>query len=226
MSHKKTWYNPLSWFIKAEPKSAKEDDSPYYPLGLHLGASVTLAKDCTLQLKDLVTFDLPAEAQTVCAIGEIDLGHGEKLFRFYLDDDRFYIQAHQSSGDMVTSESISLFHYDDVEQFTGLDAAFAEMVGDSEKMTGTELRYAEADYLRAWGSEQRDNVNPAEYEESVITADSAYSVIHSAMLYSRKLGQTARMEHVLISIEETSQGEVTGTHARGVLIAEFELNVL
>lgn len=227
MPFKKIWTSILSRFKPSAPY-AEKNSYPAYPLDLRIGASVSLTKDCILQIQDLVSHDIPRSSLSVDAIGEIDLGQGEKLYRFYLSDDRFFIQFHLTDSDMTSTESISLFHYDSWELFNDLDAAWELMnEGVSNLMTSKRITHLGQEFTRSWGEESRDNVGLATFEEVVITNESSFIISYNAMLFSRQLKATSRSALLMKAIEENRvSGETCGTVAQGVLLAECELSVI
>lgn len=67
------------------------------PLGLHLKAGFTLDTLAFRLLEDNLLIELPGEAYTIAATGQIDLGGGSRIYRYYTSGDEF-LQINTTGG--------------------------------------------------------------------------------------------------------------------------------
>ncbi|VTM49760.1 Protein of uncharacterised function (DUF2491) [Klebsiella pneumoniae] len=81
------------------------------PLGLHLKAGFTLDTLAFRLLEDNLLIELPGEAYTIAATGQIDLGGGSRIYRYYTSGDEF-LQINTTGGaDVDDIDDIKLFVY-------------------------------------------------------------------------------------------------------------------
>lgn len=190
------------WFGKKK----QEDTKPSLPspLGLGLGLAVDVDPLPFDMLEDQLMFELPAQIQVIEAQGEIDLGAGASLHRYYTADDAF-LQVNTTGG---THDQ----HVDDVKLFIFYKTLHPSSQDDWDRWTDGS-RIGAPDYTlddtlfqRVWGGESKKNTAPVELKEYVYPKEkdqSQYSVTHLAMLYERQLPDHDRFEYLLISAERT-----------------------
>ncbi|CAM3835358.1 DUF2491 domain-containing protein [Vreelandella rituensis] len=177
--------------------------------GMRLDGMVSLDM-LALKAHDAFRFDpsWSGEAHQIKAIGVVELGKGEKLTRFYLENDT-WIQA-AIEGDRVFEYKVFDFHaaqdVSDVEFdaiINNTDPADKNGVGASCYV----LPSQEGDgttYKRVWGAEDSAWSPPVILEETVTLAEGGIpsQVRHHCMLYERHLPEADRFEYVIISAEE------------------------
>lgn len=196
------------------------------PLQLRPGAAVRLDSILSKVLGDgRYLFELP-EAGRILSVesqGEVDLGEGVKLHRFYFDDD-WWLQVKTSrtaSGDADSGvDEIHLFGFGDVLTPSS-QAEFETMAASIGLPT---YKYADIVYDRIWG--QGSQAASADFHERVFPKDDAsYGVRHQDMLYSRNIVDSPRAEFLLVSVETSDLEEVTLVHSVGIALDATDLEI-
>lgn len=194
------------WFGKSD--NDKPPVSLPSPLNLRLKAAIDVDPIPFQFLKDHLLFEFPGQTQIVEAQGQINLGAGSYLHRYYTGDDAF-IQVNTTGG--FEDE-----HVDDVKFFVFHDTLHPATQDEWEKWTGENSRIGDPQfaltdgttYHRAWSLDSHGSILPVEFEESVtnqIQDEPPYSVLHLAMLYEREIPKSDKFEYLLISAEHTNK---------------------
>jgi len=196
------------------------------PLQLRPGAAVRLDSILSKVLGDgRYLFELP-EAGRILSVesqGEVDLGEGVKLHRFYFDDD-WWLQVKTSrtaSGEPDGGvDEIHLFGFGDVLTPSS-QAEFETMAASIGLPT---YKYADIVYDRIWG--QGSQAASADFHERVFPKNEAsYGVRHQDMLYSRNIAESSRPEFLLVSVETSDLEEVTLVHSVGIALDATDLEI-
>jgi len=206
----------MDWFGKKQGGDKTEMKLPY---GARLRGAVTF-DDLTGKLgADAFTFEWPSSPQTIEAIGDIDLGAGNRLYRLYLTDDAFLQIAtvNGEPGDVnlfVYAESINPASKDAFERWCTAGRLPEYTLGDCT-------------YRRVWG-EGEGMVPPVPLEESVYKKDlttADYDLTLYSMLYSRELPGMDRNELLLVAGEDSGPTDFVISQAVGIPLstAEFEI---
>jgi len=205
----------MEWFgNKSNDASAAK-----LPYGARLRGAVTF-DDLTGKLgASAFNFDWPESPQTIEAIGDIDLGAGNRLYRLYLTDDAF-LQIATVNGE---PGDVNLFVYAESINPASKDAF--ERWCTAGRLPDYTL--GEASYRRVWG-EGEGMAPPVPLEESVYkknltTAD--YDLTLYSMLYSRELPGMDRNELLLVAGEDSGPTDFVISQAVGIPLstAEFEI---
>ncbi|TLY52238.1 MAG: DUF2491 family protein [Gammaproteobacteria bacterium] len=204
----------MQWFGSGKTQS----DSANLPYGARLRAAVRF-DDLTYKLyADKFGFDWPQSPQIVEAIGDIDLGEGNRLYRLYLTDDAFIqiATANGQAGDVnlfVYAESINPSNQADFERWCSSGAPARYRVGDYE-------------YARVWGegpTTQRVPLEERVYKKDLVTHE--YDLTLYTMLYSREVEGFDRDEMLLVAGEDSGPNDYVVSQAIGIPLttAEFEI---
>lgn len=211
-------------FGKKDKEPAPRHPNLPNPLNLRLGAAIQFDSILTKVLgasgNYLLEFPESGSIHMVVAQGEVDLGQGAKLSRFYLKDD-YWIQVKRSGSDVEAGvDEIHLFGFGDVfhpssqEEFEEFSKGFGL----------TTYSYAEKTFQRVWGG-QSHQLAAAEYSERVYPADDAsYGTAHQDILYSRAV-DGGREELLLVSIETDDDGDVNVVHSVGISVSTSDFQV-
>lgn len=205
----------MEWFGK------KTDDAsaPKLPYGARLRGAVTF-DDLTGKLgASAFNFDWPESPQTIEAIGDIDLGAGNRLYRLYLTDDAF-LQIATVNGEpgdtnlFVYVESINPASKDAFERWCTAGRLPEYTLGDCA-------------YRRVWG-EGAGMAPPVPLEESVYkqnptTADCTLTLY--SMLYSRELPDMDRNELLLVAGEDSGPADFVISQAVGIPLSTAEFDI-
>jgi len=205
----------MEWFSNKSNDAA----AAKLPYGARLRGAVTF-DDLTGKLgADAFNFDWPESPQTIEAIGDIDLGAGNRLYRLYLTDDAF-LQIATVNGE---PGDVNLFVYAESINPASKDAF--ERWCTAGRLPDYTL--GEASYRRVWG-EGEGMAPPVPLEESVYkknltTAD--YDLTLNSMLYSRELPGMDRNELLLVAGEDSGPTDFVISQAVGIPLstAEFEI---
>jgi hypothetical protein len=218
----------MGWFDKITGKNTEQQATPSAsqaprPLGLHLGASVVIDPMAfTLLGTDLLAL-CPKDTQFVEAVGTLDLGEGNLMYRFYLSDDSF-IQVNTENGQVVDSK---IFNY-----LEGIDprdrAHFDSLLTAGSRIGMPTLKIQTQLYDRVWGNDDPQSwAPPLELNESVVKKDSHYDLTIYPMLYQRAIpGKADQYEYALITGEDSGPDDYCVSIAVGVDISSADLQVL
>ncbi|WP_347260938.1 DUF2491 family protein [Rudaea sp.] len=206
----------MDWFGN---KSGNDASAAKLPYGARLRAAVRFDDLLGKLGADTFNFEWPASPQTIEAIGEIDLGAGNRLYRLYLTDDAFLqiATADGQPGDVnlfVYAESINPASKDAFERW-----CIAGRLPD--------YTLGEASYRRVWG-EGEGMAPPVPLEERVYKQNldtSEYDLTLYSMLYSRELPGMQRNELLLVAGEDSGPEDFVISQAVGLALstAEFEI---
>ena len=184
--------------------------------GLRLGGMVSLNM-LSLKAFDSLNFDASwsGTSQEIAAVGLVELGQGEQLVRFYLENDT-WIQASVANAnvfeyklfDFLSSEHVSNLEFDDLINKPENETRANRLGQRSFHLPGSdsienELKH----YQRVWGAEGSDWSAPVVLDERVSRANNTglSQVTHHCMLYERHDQTTERFEYILLSAEADEQ---------------------
>lgn len=218
--------NPMFGNLFGRGTSAPQVRHPGLPTPLNLRPAGMVQFDAILSRvmggsgKYTLEFPNPGTLHKIQSQGEVDLGQGAKLSRFYLQDD-YWLQVKWSggtaNGDSPVDE-IHLFGFGDVFS-PGSQQEFEEFAATFGLST---YSYDDKTWNRIWSPGSR-KANAAEYSETVYPADeSSYGAKHQDMLYGREI-EGMRPEFLLVSIETDDQGEVSVVHSVGIPLDQSDL---
>ncbi len=184
--------------------------------GLRLGGMVSLNM-LSLKAFDSLNFDASwsGAAQQIAAVGVVELGQGEQLARFYLENDT-WIQASVANGkvfeyklfDFLSSQHVSDLEFDGlINQPDNQTPAHPLGQRSFTLETAGDIQDDLKRYQRVWGAENSEWSAPVVLEETVTRAsDSGISqVTHHCMLYERQDQTSERFEYILLSAEIEEQ---------------------
>lgn len=184
--------------------------------GLRLGGMVSLNM-LSLKAFDSLNFDASwsGAAQQIAAVGVVELGQGEQLARFYLENDT-WIQASVANGkvfeyklfDFLSSQHVSDLEFDGlINQPDNQTPAHPLGQRSFTLETDGDIQDDLKRYQRVWGAENSEWSAPVVLEETVTRAsDSGISqVTHHCMLYERQDQASERFEYILLSAEIEEQ---------------------
>ncbi|MGM0834121.1 YjfK family protein [Halomonas qaidamensis] len=180
--------------------------------GLRLGGMVSLNM-LSLKAFDSLNFDASwsGETQEIAAVGVVELGQGEQLARFYLENDT-WIQASIANGkvfeyklfDFLSSQHVSNLEFDGLinqpdSQTPSHPLGQQRFTLETDSETQDDLKR----YQRVWGAENSEWSAPVVLEETVTRADGSgiSHVMHHCMLYERHDQASERFEYILLSAE-------------------------
>jgi hypothetical protein len=217
----------LFTWIKSLFSSASEApaiSTPSGPLGISIGRIIKFDEILLESLKSSIKMPIPKDLeQAVYAVGEIDIGHGTKLHRFYFDDSNTWLQITTNGTDENSVENITLFFYVNAENPTS-EAEVARLAGINSPVGLPTFTYDGATYHREWGT-GNGQTNLIGFEESVVNeADEKYSLKLSSMLYKRDIPDTERTEMVIVSVEESEEG-ITVSTAVGISLLKSDISI-
>ena len=172
--------------------------------------------------------------QHIAAIGLIELGHGEQLVRFYLDNDT-WVQASVANQlvfeyklfDFIDSEDLADTELDrQINQPT--DDADTTAIGHARYVLAGNERHDATTFHRVWGDNEASWSPPVLLQEHVIQSSdpngAGFTVDHHCMLYERYEEESERYEVIYLSAEanpaERSYQRVTslGVDIRSLII--------
>ena len=205
----------MAWFGIGE----KKDSGSLLPYGARLRAAVHF-DDLIYKINgESLGFDWPASPQIIEAIGDIDLGEGNRLYRLYLTDDAF-LQIATSNGQagevnlFVYAESINPSTKADFERWVTAGAPVDYRLGN----------YA---YARVWGdgeaTTQRVPLEERVYKKDLQTHE--YDLTVYSMLYQREVPNFDRYEMLLVAGEDSGPNDFVISQAVGIPLstADFEI---
>lgn len=197
------------------------------PLGIETGTQISFSESLPLLLQDTTKLSLPA-GDFVYSTGVVDLGEGERLHRFYLDNEDYWIQIQTYGYDENQVKNIVLFAFLSC-QFVNSEAELERLAGKGSNIGMPDYVHDGVTYTREWGTEngQTDFVS---LTEAVQNPDESYEVKHLSMLYARETELTNRREFLLFSVEEkegaAQEPTVSLTCSLGVTLFSTDINCL
>lgn len=179
---------------------------PPEPLKLRRGGFLEIDPLPYRMLHERANFELGQSAQPIAARGLVDLNR-TWLHRYYLDDDETWLQVKTDGGtdDASVSECI-LWQYWDVKTPANL-GELKEIAGPASEIGRPTYEVGAFLYQRVWGA-SRGQTELIPFVEQVFDRSdtvASFSCQHYAMLYRRRIDDSARQEYVLISVEESPQ---------------------
>ena len=191
------------------------------PLGLAQGKAIRFDTTLGLLLDGSTSVRVP-DAQAIWSAGWIDLGQSNKLHRYYLNDEEFWVQIHVTGDDQI--ESVTLFNY--VSYVTvNSDAELQRLAGPNSLIGLPTYRHEGVEYTREWGTE-RGQTELVPLTEQVINPDESYTINHHSMLYARDTGLTDRRELLLFSVEQDEEGTVSLSTSLGISLYTTDLSTI
>ncbi|QTD32831.1 DUF2491 family protein [Pseudomonas fluorescens] len=191
------------------------------PLGLAQGKAIRFDTTLGLLLDGSTSVRVP-DAQAIWSAGWIDLGQSNKLHRYYLNDEEFWVQIHVTGDDQI--ESVTLFNY--VSYVTvNSDAELQRLAGPNSLIGLPTYRHEGVEYTREWGTE-RGQTELVPLTEQVINPDESYTINHHSMLYARETGLTDRRELLLFSVEQDEEGTVSLSTSLGISLYTTDLSTI
>lgn len=201
--------------------AAPASESAGGPLGLAQGKAIRFDTTLGLLLDGSTTVRVP-DAQAIWSAGWIDLGQSNKLHRYYLNDEEFWVQIHVTGDDQI--ESVTLFNY--VSYVTvNSDAELQRLAGPNSQIGLPTYRHEGVEYTREWGTE-RGQTELVPLTEQVINPDESYTINHHSMLYARETGLTDRRELLLFSVEQDEEGTVSLSTSLGISLYTTDLSTI
>ncbi|MGH8217876.1 MAG: DUF2491 family protein [Steroidobacteraceae bacterium] len=186
--------------------SAPRAALPPEPLKLRRGGFLEIDALPYRMLKDRANFELGQSAQPIATRGLVDLS-GTWLHRYYLDDDETWLQVKTDGGtdDASVSECI-LWQYWDCKTPANL-TELKSIAGPASEIGLPTYEVGAFLYQRVWGVARGQTELVPFIEQVFDKSDTvpSFSCQHYAMLYRRRIEDSARQEYVLISVEESPQ---------------------
>lgn len=194
--------------IKSKFRKAPVLPSYPEPLGFRIGAAITLDSLEFRVLADKLTMKFPGETQIINAYGQIDMGGGTMVHRFYTTDDCMFQITTENGDDNI--KEVKLFVPHD-EVFPATEEEWDFWIGQDGLLGDTEFELQdETNFFRAWFEDSDFNVDPVEFDETVVTdkeTGESFLIEHKAMLYARWIDDAEETaEWLLISAEDTGDG--------------------
>lgn len=189
------------------------------PLGMALGKAVRFDTTLALLLDGSTTVRVPFD-QAIWSAGWVDLGQSNKLHRYYMNDEDFWLQIHVTGDDQI--ESVTLFNYLSYVTVNS-DAELQRLAGPSSAIGLPTYTHDGVEYTREWGTEQ-GQTELVPMTEQVINPDESYTIEHHSMLYARETGLTDRRELLLFSVEQDEEGTVSLSTSLGISLYTTDLS--
>jgi len=191
------------------------------PLGLAQGKGIRFDSTLGLLLDGSTSVRVP-DAQAIWSAGWIDLGQSNKLYRYYLDNEDFWLQVHVTGDDQI--ESVTLFNY--VSYVTvNSDAELQRLAGPNSLIGLPAYTHDGVSFTREWGTE-RGQTELVPLTEQVVNPDESYTIEHHSMLYARETGLTDRRELLLFSVEQDEEGTVSLSTSLGISLYTTDLSTI
>ncbi|TFH77546.1 DUF2491 family protein [Pseudomonas kribbensis] len=191
------------------------------PLGLAQGKGIRFDSTLGLLLDGSTSVRVP-DAQAIWSAGCIDLGQSNKLYRYYLDNEDFWLQVHVTGDDQI--ESVTLFNY--VSYVTvNSDAELQRLAGPNSLIGLPAYTHDGVPFTREWGTE-RGQTELVPLTEQVVNPDESYTIEHHSMLYARETGLTDRRELLLFSVEQDEEGTVSLSTSLGISLYTTDLSTI
>ncbi|WP_432217854.1 DUF2491 family protein [Pseudomonas kribbensis] len=201
--------------------SAPAREAASGPLGLAQGKAIRFDTTLALLLDGSTSVRVP-DAQAIWSAGWIDLGQSNKLYRYYLDNEDFWLQVHVTGDDQI--ESVTLFNY--VSYVTvNSDAELQRLAGPNSLIGLPAYTHDGVSFTREWGTE-RGQTELVPLTEQVVNPDESYTIEHHSMLYARKTGLTDRRELLLFSVEQDEEGTVSLSTSLGISLYTTDLSTI
>ncbi|MFJ2430805.1 DUF2491 family protein [Pseudomonas rustica] len=189
------------------------------PLGMAQGKAVRFDTTLALLLDGSTTVRVPFD-QAIWSAGWVDLGQSNKLHRYYMNDEDFWLQIHVTGDDQI--ESVTLFNYLSYVTVNS-DAELQRLAGPSSAIGLPTYTHDGVEYTREWGTEQ-GQTELVPMTEQVINPDESYTIEHHSMLYARETGLTDRRELLLFSVEQDEEGTVSLSTSLGISLYTTDLS--
>ena len=216
----------MGWFkdllgTSNRQSAASTSESAGGPLGLAQGKAIRFDTTLGLLLDGSTSVQVP-DAQAIWSAGWIDLGQSNKLHRYYLNDEEFWVQIHVTGDDQI--ESVTLFNYLSYVTVNS-DAELQHLAGPNSLIGLPTYRHEGVEYTREWGTE-RGQTELVPLTEQVINPDESYTINHHSMLYARETGLTDRRELLLFSVEQDEEGTVSLSTSLGISLYTTDLSTI
>ncbi|PNA06581.1 MULTISPECIES: DUF2491 family protein [unclassified Pseudomonas] len=216
----------MGWFkdllgTSNRQSAASTSESAGGPLGLAQGKAIRFDTTLGLLLDGSTSVSVP-DAQAIWSAGWIDLGQSNKLHRYYLNDEEFWVQVHVTGDDQI--ESVTLFNYLSYVTVNS-DAELQRLAGPNSLIGLPTYRHEGVEYTREWGTE-RGQTELVPLTEQVINPDESYTINHHSMLYARETGLTDRRELLLFSVEQDEEGTVSLSTSLGISLYTTDLSTI
>ncbi|MBS4081520.1 MULTISPECIES: DUF2491 family protein [Pseudomonas] len=189
------------------------------PLGMAQGKAVRFDTTLALLLDGSTTVRVPFD-QAIWSAGWVDLGQSNKLHRYYMNDEDFWLQIHVTGDDQI--ESVTLFNYLSYVTVNS-DAELQRLAGPNSAIGLPTYTHDGVEYTREWGTEQ-GQTELVPMTEQVINPDESYTIEHHSMLYARETGLTDRRELLLFSVEQDEEGTVSLSTSLGISLYTTDLS--
>ena len=191
------------------------------PLGMAQGKGVRFDSTLALLLDGSTSVQVPA-AEVIWSAGWIDLGQSNKLHRYYLNNEDFWLQIHVTGDDQI--ESVTLFNYLSYVTVNS-DAELQRLAGPASPIGLPIYTHDGVQYSREWGTEQ-GQTELVPMTEHVVNPDESYTIEHHSMLYARETGLTDRRELLLFSVEQDEEGTVSLSTSLGISLYTTDLSTI
>lgn len=160
--------------------------------------------------------------QAIWSAGWVDLGQSNKLRRYYMNDEDFWLQIHVTGDDQI--ESVILFNYLSYVTVNS-DAELQRLAGPNSLIGLPTYTHEGIEYTREWGTEQ-GQTELVPLTEQVVNPDESYTIQHHSMLYARETGLTDRRELLLFSVEQDEEGTVSLSTSLGISLYTTDLSAI
>ena len=191
------------------------------PLGMAQGKGVRFDSTLSLLLDGSTSVRVPFD-QAVWSAGWVDLGQSNKLHRYYMNDEDFWVQIHVTGDDQI--ESVTLFIYLTYVTVNS-DAELQRLAGPNSLIGLPTYTHEGVEYSREWGTEQ-GQTELVPMTEHVVNVDESYTINHHSMLYARETGLTDRRELLLFSVEQDEEGTVSLSTSLGISLYTTDLSTI
>lgn len=191
------------------------------PLGMAQGKGVRFDSTLSLLLDGSTSVRVPFD-QAVWSAGWVDLGQSNKLHRYYMNDEDFWVQIHVTGDDQI--ESVTLFNYLTYVTVNS-DAELQRLAGPNSLIGLPTYTHEGVEYTREWGTEQ-GQTELVPMTEHVVNVDESYTINHHSMLYARETGLTDRRELLLFSVEQDDEGTVSLSTSLGISLYTTDLSTI
>ena len=191
------------------------------PLGMAQGKGVRFDSTLSLLLDGSTSVRVPFD-QAVWSAGWVDLGQSNKLHRYYMSDEDFWVQIHVTGDDQI--ESVTLFNYLTYVTVNS-DTELQRLAGPNSLIGLPTYTHEGVEYTREWGTEQ-GQTELVPMTEHVVNVDESYTINHHSMLYARETGLTDRRELLLFSVEQDEEGTVSLSTSLGISLYTTDLSTI
>jgi len=191
------------------------------PLGMAQGKAVRFDTTLALLLDGSTTVRVPFD-QAIWSHGWVDLGQSNKLHRYYINDEDFWLQFDVTGEDQI--ESVTLFNYLSYVTVNS-DAELQRLAGPNSQIGLPGYNHGGVEYTREWGTEQ-GQTELVPMTEQVVNPDESYTIEHHSMLYARETGLTDRRELLLFSVEQDEEGTVSLSTSLGISLYTTDLSTI